>query len=243
MRRGIRGGSATASAFTPSTVTAVREWWISSDGVSVVSGTPDEAASVLGQKQGWLMQAPSAAQRPLYQADGANFGGNDVLYNVAADSRYVIYDAGSDLFAVTDRLLLLVYGRIRAYPPSGVQIGLELADSGDIQRHRIQANSGGPRSLVWTSAGSDQVSNASTTTAGWFRSRYDGADHTMESPGQPEASSAHTGDYNAAMQSVGTGNSASGPADMSYAAIVICNASISATDETAVREYIEAQFA
>jgi hypothetical protein len=79
-RRGTRGpNDASGAAFVPySTILGglLVEEWHASLGIATVSGNVD---TWTGQVRGIVLQAPGAAQRPAYVADGANFRGSSVV--------------------------------------------------------------------------------------------------------------------------------------------------------------------
>ncbi len=240
LRRGLRA-PAGGGAFTPSAISNVIEWWIARDGVSIVSGTPDEGATWLGQKAGYLLPAASASQRPFYQADGANFSGESVLHMDEGDDRYFHYDANAELIAATTRLTVLVLGRRLAVPAANQAIAQLSSAAAQAQVSMTARTDGNIRSLQ-RGSGSLVVDSAGSTTAGWFRSRWalDNT-HGMTAPGQAEGTVTTTGQYAGAVEMIGTGGAAGGTCDFAMAGMVICSSDLSAADYTAIQDYY-AQF-
>ena len=89
------------------------EWWDSMAGVGLVSGAVD---TWTGQKLGVVLSAPAAGQRPVYGADGTNFGSASVVQCARTGSKYVVGTAASDIFAAGSHPFMLWVGRYRAQP-------------------------------------------------------------------------------------------------------------------------------
>ena len=87
------------------------EYWDSTAGIGLVSSAAD---TWTGQKLGLVLTAPAAGQRPVYGADGSNFGGASVVQCAITNSKCMnIPVSGTNFFTTGQKPFILWVGRYR----------------------------------------------------------------------------------------------------------------------------------
>lgn len=99
------------------------ELWHSQLGIATVSGNVD---TWTGQVRGIVLQAPGAAQRPVYAADGSNFQGKSVVQCALTGAKCLQQLAAQSpsIFLAGSRPWVGLLGRVRSYP--GATAGIEV---------------------------------------------------------------------------------------------------------------------
>lgn len=142
------------------------EMWHASLGIALVGSAVD---TWTGQIRGTVLQAPAAAQRPVYGADGSNFGGQSVVQCAAASIKCLKASGLTGFLASGSRPWTSNVVRFRdlaGTAPFVNDIGTAATDE-----HRVRANTGGTSFQYFLAATGTSSAGAANTNVnslvGW----------------------------------------------------------------------------
>lgn len=226
-------GSATYQSILGANLVAM---WHSQLGIALVSGKVDTWTDQIG---GVVLQAPAAATRPLYQADGTAFGGKSVVYGTIVDLSYLRNLAlPAGLLPVGSTPWMFWVWRIRTIGTKNI---FDIESAAAVQLN-VYMNASNDLRLFAT--GADRVTLAPFSTGRQAVSSYiDGANAKINVDGSITSGAyASTTTAVATKLAVNAATSGSLPGDQSFALGLLCVTPPSAAQETAIRALALAEF-
>lgn len=140
---------------------ALIEMWHSQLGVATVSGAAD---TWTGQVRGVVLQAPGASQRPIYGADGSNFGGKSVVQCAKTGSKYMLATGFSGALLAGSRPWIFSVQRARSLGTGGSFPWCVTMGTATVEELAILLNSGGAGSSFGTNFMSVNATSAGADT-------------------------------------------------------------------------------
>lgn len=218
------------------------EQWHSQLGIATVSGNVD---TWTGQTRGIVLQAPAAAQRPVYAADGTNFKAKSVVQCAVTGNKCLLQltAISPQVFASGSRPWIGLFGRMRAYGASQSimfavldnPITALLAGIESFPAPNITSVFGGSGALISDNSTAVRLVSGSLDAAGVNTASVNGVVIGTNGTGLTLSAAAKT-------LTLGANTAGNFPADLSACAVFLCSAQPSAAQLTSLMGLLQAEF-